>query len=372
MKDIEDLKLMLDYVPNHSAVDCPWTSSNSDYYIRAAQSAPPYDPTRYLPSGIAFGWGGYGNAWTDTAQYNYFNPSLRTAMINNLMKVASLSDYIRCDVAYLALNTVIKNNWATQLAYWGYSEPSTEFWSDAISQVKASYNVQFLGEVYNPWQQALQAVGFDFTYDKTLYDILAAGNIDNIRNYITSMPLSFHQHSAHFVENHDEPRSPAYFGSNTRADIAAAISMTLPGMKFYFMWEQFGYFNQLEIHLRRETPEDQNSGVLKFFTAFIAAVSKDVFHQGTWYMRTVQGTNNLLAWEWVYNNEKVLTVLNYSGTQSSGSIVCPFAQPVDGNDTIPVTDLLTGTVYMRSAKQMSTSGLIVVLDTWSVQMFDYD
>jgi len=94
------LKLMLDFVPNHSAVDCPWTSSNPDYYIRAAQSGPPYDPTRYLPSGLAFGWGGYGAAWTDTAQYNYWNPNLRSAMITNLKKVASLSDYIRCDVAF--------------------------------------------------------------------------------------------------------------------------------------------------------------------------------------------------------------------------------------------------------------------------------
>jgi hypothetical protein len=52
-------------------------------------------------------------------------------------------------------------------------------------------------KVYNPYQQALQAQGFDFTYDKTLYDKLGDGNLDNIRGYITGMPLSFHQHSAH-------------------------------------------------------------------------------------------------------------------------------------------------------------------------------
>lgn len=29
------LKLMLDFVPNHSAIDSPYTSSNPEYYIRA-------------------------------------------------------------------------------------------------------------------------------------------------------------------------------------------------------------------------------------------------------------------------------------------------------------------------------------------------
>jgi len=290
------------------------------------------------------------------------------------MKIASYADYIRCDVAYLALNDVIKSVWSSQLSYWKYNEPSSEFWSDAISQVKASHNVKFLGEVYSPWQQKLQSVGFDFTYDKTLYDNLGAGNLDNIRSYITSTPLSFHQHSAHFVENHDEPRSPRFFGSNSRADIAAAISMTLPGMKFYFMWQEYGYWNQLDVHLRRETPESENQGVLTYYRAFIKAVSKDVFHTGSWNYRSVSGSSawRLMAWEWVLGEDKVLTVINYSDTQASGSIVCPLAKPVNGNDQIDVTDLLTGTVYPRSAKEMSTTGLVVVLNSWSVQMFEYN
>jgi len=56
--------LMLDFVPNHSAVDCPWTTTNMDYYVRAPQGTqPPYDPNVYLPNGIAYGSDGYGDAW---------------------------------------------------------------------------------------------------------------------------------------------------------------------------------------------------------------------------------------------------------------------------------------------------------------------
>lgn len=46
-------------------------------------------------------------------------------------------------------------------------------------------------------------------------------------------------------------------------------------------------------------------------------------------------------------------------------------QPVNGNDTIPVTDLLSGDVYYRSASQMRSSGLNVVISSWYAQIFEY-
>jgi len=50
------LKLMLDFVPNHSAVDSPYTTSNIDWYVRAPKgSQPPYDSSKYLPNGISYG-----------------------------------------------------------------------------------------------------------------------------------------------------------------------------------------------------------------------------------------------------------------------------------------------------------------------------
>jgi len=368
------LKLMLDFVPNHSAVDCPWTTSDPTYYIRAPQSNPPYDPSRYLASGIAYGYSGYGGAWTDTAQFNYWNMDFRKEITQQLMAVASFSDYIRCDMAYLCLNDVIKSIWANQMTFWGYQQPSTEFWRDAISQVKSSYDVKFLAEVYSPWQDQLQQVGFDFTYDKSLYDRLGSGNLDDIRNYVKSTPAYYTEHSAHFVENHDEPRAAAFFGSNSRADAANSVVMTLPGMRFYFEGQENGYFNKLDVHLRRATPEPSHPGVAKYYSLFIQQISQPIFHSGSWNYRDIQGSGDswrLLAWEWVYNNEKVLVVVNYSDQSGSGAIPCPLAEPVNGNDSIPVTELLTGTVYQRSAKEMASTGLFVVVDSWSTQMFQY-
>ena len=46
-------------------------------------------------------------------------------------------------------------------------------------------------------QAKLQSVGFDYTYDKTLYDNLTTGNIDGVKNWVTQHSLAYLQHSAH-------------------------------------------------------------------------------------------------------------------------------------------------------------------------------
>jgi len=79
----------------------------------------------------------------------------------------------------------------------------------------------------------------------------------------------------------------------------------------------------------------------------------------------------LIAYRWEYQNEKRLCVINYSDQNGSGSVQVTNAQPVNGNDTIPVTDLLSGTVYYRSASQMRNQGLFVVVNSWYAQIFEY-
>jgi hypothetical protein len=67
------LKVMLDYVPNHS--DCeskpsknktkdPLLKSNNDYFVRAPRNLrKPYDPALYLPNGEAYGKDPISGGW---------------------------------------------------------------------------------------------------------------------------------------------------------------------------------------------------------------------------------------------------------------------------------------------------------------------
>jgi len=79
----------------------------------------------------------------------------------------------------------------------------------------------------------------------------------------------------------------------------------------------------------------------------------------------------LLAWKWNYNDDKVLCLINYSTQTGSGAVLLSDAMPRNGNDTIPVTELFTSTVYWRSAQQIRSQGLYVVIDAFATQFFKY-
>jgi len=140
------------------------------------------------------------------------------------------------------------------------------------------------------------------------------------------------------------------------------------------MWEQNGYKNKLDVHLRREYSEPAIPDVQNFYSKLLEITSADVFREGTWTYIPVGGNDNawrLIAYGWEYRDQKRLCVINYSDQNGSGTVKVANAQPVNGNDTIPVTDLLTNNVYYRSASQMRTQGLFVVVNSWYAQIFEY-
>eukprot|EP00708_Paratrimastix_pyriformis_P002730 GAFH01001483.1.p2 GENE.GAFH01001483.1~~GAFH01001483.1.p2 ORF type:complete len:512 (-),score=112.45 GAFH01001483.1:67-1416(-) len=367
------IALILDFVPNHTAVDADWMSSNPDYYVHAAPGvSPPYDPNRYMPSGIAYGRDPYSGAWPDTAQLNYWNPDLRTAQVNNLLKIATLADGVRCDMAMLELNSIFAQTWGGELRPSKYPAPTSEFWRDAIRAVKAKNpTFVFLAETY--WDgtvEALHACGFDFLYDKDgLYNQLQSGYLDNLRGYIANMNFTY---MAHFVENHDEVRAIAGFGSPARADAAAAVAITLPGMRFYFDGQWEGKKNKLDVHLRRSADEAVNVPVQQFYSKLLNITDAPVFHSGAWRYLTCSdfdGTSwRLMAWSWSMGSEKRLVVVNYSDTKGIARVRIP---DVAGSGNVVIHELFSDETYTRSASEMRDSGLVVVLEAWQTQIFSY-
>ena len=68
----------------------------------------------------------------------------------------------------------------------------------------------FLAEAYWGLEEELQTLGFDYTYDKTLYDLLVRRDPAGIRSHLAA-PLEIQSRAVRFVENHDEPRAAAVF-----------------------------------------------------------------------------------------------------------------------------------------------------------------
>ena len=94
-----NIKLVLDFVPNHSAVDTFLLGQNPEYFIRSFFK----DPQRQTLNGFHYGAMINSKAWVDTLQFNLFNPKCVEARIKDLERVAELSDGARCDVAHFAL-----------------------------------------------------------------------------------------------------------------------------------------------------------------------------------------------------------------------------------------------------------------------------
>ncbi len=87
----QGMKVILDWVANHSAFDHAWTSEHRDWYVSRPDGS----------ISNAMDYGGKETDWTDVAELNYENPQLRRTMIAEMrwwvdsMKV----DGFRADVA---------------------------------------------------------------------------------------------------------------------------------------------------------------------------------------------------------------------------------------------------------------------------------
>jgi len=87
----EGLKVLLDWVPNHTAFDHPWITQHKDWYVTRA------DGTIVNARDNE----GHDTDWTDVAELNYDNPGLRRAMIDAMRWWLERGhvDGFRCDVA---------------------------------------------------------------------------------------------------------------------------------------------------------------------------------------------------------------------------------------------------------------------------------
>ena len=256
----QGLRLLLDFVPNHLGLDHRWVTERPELFVQVPDRAP---ETLFFETATGGRWLAHGKdpnfaAWIDTAQLDHRRADTRAALVELLQAIVPHCDGVRCDMAMLLLSDVFARTWQEFPCLTAAVE--REFWADAIQVVKKSHpDFLFLGEVYWDLEARLQSLGFDYTYDKRLYDYLVYRNAAQVQRHLLGVPPEFVAASAHFLENHDEPRVASIL-SVPEHRAAALLTVGLPGLRLLHDGQLTGARVRTPVHLRRrltETPDPE-------------------------------------------------------------------------------------------------------------------
>jgi hypothetical protein len=368
------LKLMLDFVPNHMGLDHPWIEERPDYFIPGSEAelkAAPQNYTRIKTRRgeeiFAYGRDPCFAGWPDTLQLNYGNPATQEAMVGELLHIARQCDGVRCDMAMLVLPDVFERTWGRR---------SPPFWPKATQTVRAQHpQFCFMAEVYWDLEWTLQQQGFDYAYDKRLYDRLREGQARPVREHLMA-EIGFQNKLARFLENHDEPRAAATFELNQH-QAAAVITFLSPGLRFFHQGQFEGRQKRISPHLVRSPQEPGDEPVRNFYEKLLAVLKLPAVREGQWQQVPCapawEGNGSwdaFLAFEWRMSGEDPwLVMVNYAPHPSQ----CHVRLPLEDGPcrTVRFQDLLGNACYDWSLDDLKEKGLFVDLPAWGTHVFTW-
>lgn len=255
-------KLILDFVPNHLAIDSPIVSQNPDLFLKVDPNE--IGKNSFLhPNGFWYSHGKdpYFDGWTDTIQWDFSNPEVEEYHINILRSIAKQCDGVRCDMAMLPLPEVFKKT---------HGKLSVYDWNRVIKTIKQEFHgFKFYAEVYWGLENTLQFLGFDATYDKSLFDEMLMGNLTMIANSIMN---NSNLHNIRFLENHDENRAKHNFGDKSHTYFSL-LSAT-PNIILFHDGQNLGHSKKVPVQMIQIDEEPVDFATNSFYNRAFTTISK--------------------------------------------------------------------------------------------------
>ncbi len=213
------MKVILDWVANHTAPDSEWTKREGWHYRDSLGNlVVQYD-------------------WTDIAKLNYENEDMRKEMLKAMhfwMDEIGI-DGFRCDVA---------------------GEVPTDFWEMAMADLRLTHPDMFTLAENNDKAQELTASAFNMYYGWDLQNTmrkLAKGelSVDDLWSFFEQQDTLIRKEAIrmNFTSNHDENSWNGtefeWFGEEGAATYAA-FTYVIPGMPLIYTGQEFGNHKRLE------------------------------------------------------------------------------------------------------------------------------
>ncbi|WP_328634267.1 alpha-amylase family glycosyl hydrolase [Streptomyces sp. NBC_00356] len=368
--DRRGVGLLLDYVPNHVAPDNPWVGEYPQLFVGGDAEDLRRDPDGFLDTGravLARGRDPFFPPWPDVVQLNAFAPELRHSTVEILDHIGRFCDGVRCDMAMLMTNDVFERTWGERAG----KRPAEEFWVEVIGAVhRERPDMIFAAEAYWDLEWTLQQQGFDFCYDKRLYDRILAHDAASVRGHLHA-DETYQRGLVRFLENHDEPRA-AHTLAPDKERAAAALIATLPGATLWHEGQFTGRRVQLPVFLDRRPEEPADDELRSFHERLLSAVHVSGMRTGSWQLLDCAGWPDndsaaaLVASCWTGPAGRFLTVVNLSDHPAQGRIRLPWSEL--GQDTWQLTSLLGTDRYERAGAELLESGLYVDLPAWGTHL----
>jgi hypothetical protein len=373
------LRLLLDFVPNHVGVDHRWVKERPELFVQSLAEAPGTfaQPTRSGVRWLAHGRDPYFAPWTDTVQVDYRRPATRTMMTQLLQSIARRCDGVRCDMAMLVLNEVFAKTWES-FPIANHQSPTTEFWASAIPLVKETQpGFLFLAEGYWGLEARLQALGFDYIYDKPLYDGLVSRDAAGIQKHLLGLAAGAIAASAHFLENHDEPRVASIL-SPAEQRAAALLILGLPGMRFLHEGQLTGARLKLPVQLARRPEEAAQAEVASLYEQLLTMLPGTAVGQGSGQLSKLRGAwagnptaQNFVIVQWQRQAPEFdLVAVNLAPHRSQCYALLNLEHLAAHNWAMK--DLLGEERYQRSGDDMQIQGLYLDLPAHGAQLFHFE
>jgi hypothetical protein len=256
---------------------------------------------------------------------------------------------------------------------WGRRTPL--FWPEATRRVRErAPGFCFMAEVYWDLEWTMLQQGFDYAYDKRLYDRLREGHARPVREHLYA-GLDYQGKLARFLENHDEPRAAATFAPGMH-EAAAMVTYLSPGLRFFHQGQFEGRTKRISPHLVRAPLEPTDSARQQFYEGLLAVLRQSTVRDGRWrLLECVPAWDGnwtsdcFIACSWEgQDGQQRLVAVNYAGNQSQCYVRLPLSNLA--GRTVRLKDMMGPASYDRDGSDLASRGLYLDMAPWSYHVFE--